>query len=127
MIKKQFLPYLLGILAICISFTATAHHSQSAYDKDKQIILSGTVKEFRWANPHVWLYVMVPDGKGGETEWSLEGGSISVLARNGWRAKTLQPGDHVRVFVNPNKDGSPGGGFLTVTLDDGSTYTIGVI
>ena len=118
---------LTGVLAMGGMTMASAHHSVSAYDKSKQVILNGTVKEFKWANPHTWLYVMVPDDKGGETEWALEGGSISVLARNGWRAKTLQPGQKVRVFVNPNRDGSPGGGFLTVTLDDGTTYSIGVL
>ena len=118
---------IVGLWALCATMTASAHHSESAYDKSKEIILSGTVKEFRWANPHVWLYVMVPDGEGGETEWALEGGSISVLARNGWRANSIQPGQHVRVFVHPNRNGSPGGGFLTVTLDDGTTYSIGVL
>ncbi|MGC3982405.1 MAG: DUF6152 family protein [Steroidobacteraceae bacterium] len=117
----------LVCLSLLIAGAVSAHHSESAYDKQKQVILSGTVKEFRWANPHCWLYVLVPDEKGQPVEWALEGGSISVLARNGWRAKSLNVGDHVRVYVNPNRDGSPGGGFLTVTLDDGTVYTIGVI
>lgn len=115
------------VLVLCALPAVQAHHSESAYDKQKQVILSGTVKEFRWANPHCWLYVLVPDEKGQPVEWALEGGSISVLARNGWRAKSLTAGQHVRVYVNPNRDGSPGGGFLTVTLDDGTVYTIGVI
>ncbi len=122
--------YTLVALTMCAVGAVTAvqaHHSESAYDKQKQVILSGTVKEFRWANPHCWLYVMVPDEKGGATEWALEGGSISVLARNGWRAKSLTAGQHVRVYVNPNRDGSPGGGFLTVTSDDGTVLSIGVL
>lgn len=117
---------LLGLLTLPATLSF-AHHSNSAYDKEKQAILTGTVKEFRWANPHCWLYVMVPDGKGGASEWSLEGGSISVLARNGWRSNSLKVGDHVRVFAQLNRDGSNGGGFLTVTLDDGQVLTIGVI
>ena len=106
---------------------ALAHHSNSAYDRTRNLTVAGTVKEFKWANPHVWLYVMVPDGKGGSEEWSFEGGSVSVLARNGWRAKSILAGQHVRVVAQPNRNGSNGGGFIKVIFDDGSYLHIGTI
>ncbi|HTP40240.1 MAG TPA: DUF6152 family protein [Steroidobacteraceae bacterium] len=115
------------VAGLAMSVCASAHHSNSAYDKSKQLIVTGTVKEFRWANPHVWLYVMVPNAQNGTDLWSLEGGSVSVLARNGWRASSIKSGDHVRVMVQPNRDGSNGGGFVSVTMDDGKVFTIGVI
>lgn len=121
---KKILALAVGIL---LSASVSAHHSNSAYDKSKQLIVSGTVKDFKWANPHVWLYVLVPNGQNGTDLWSLEGGSVSVLARNGWRASAIKPGDHVRVMVQPNRDGSNGGGFVSVTMDDGKVLTIGVI
>jgi hypothetical protein len=114
----------MGIFACAGS---SAHHSNSAYDRNKQLVVSGTVKQFRWANPHVWLYVMVPNGKQGTDLWSLEGGSISVLSRNGWRSDSIKAGDHVRVVAQPNRDGSNGGGFVSVRMDDGKVYAIGVL
>lgn len=125
---KRTLGATLWLLAVSMfAGPLQAHHSNSAYDRNKQLVVSGTVKEFRWANPHVWLYLMVPNAQGGTDQWSLEGGSVSVLVRNGWRADAMKPGDHVRVMVQPNRDGSNGGGFVTVTLDDGRVLTIGVL
>ncbi|MFT3905911.1 MAG: DUF6152 family protein [Steroidobacteraceae bacterium] len=124
---KRLLTGLFATGALIGAGVAGAHHSNSAYDRNKQLIVAGTVKEFRWANPHVWLYLMVPNAQGGSDQWSLEGGSVSVLVRNGWRSDAMKPGDHVRVMVQPNRDGSNGGGFVTVTLDDGRVLTIGTL
>lgn len=121
----------IGPLLLCLALAyvapSNAHHSNSAYDASKQLVVSGTVKEFRWANPHCWLYVLVPDGKGGSDLYSYEGGSVSVLARNGWHADSVKTGDHVRVVVHPNRDGSKGGSFQSIRLDDGRVFAIGVI
>jgi len=127
---RRLLSGLMTVLlmaCVAVSTPAPAHHSSSAYDKDKQLIVEGTVKEFRWANPHCWLYVLVPDASGATNLWSMEGGSVSVLARNGWRANSIRTGDHVRVMVQPNRDGSNGGGFVSVTLEDGRVLAIGVL
>ncbi|MGA3157275.1 MAG: DUF6152 family protein [Steroidobacteraceae bacterium] len=127
---RRFTVTLVSVLlaaSVLVAVPAAAHHSSSAYDKDKQLVVSGTVKEFRWANPHCWLYVLVPDGNGGTNLWSMEGGSVSVLARNGWRADSIKTGEHVRVMVQPNRDGSNGGGFVSVTLEDGRVLAIGVL
>ena len=41
-----------------------AHHSYAAFDRDKEVTLSGVVKEFQWNNPHAWIQIMVVDEKG---------------------------------------------------------------
>jgi hypothetical protein len=119
----------LAVIAVATAFTgvAIAHHSNSAYDASRQLAVAGTIKQFKWANPHCWLYLQVPDGKGGSDVYSFEGGSISVLARNGWHANTLQTGMHVRLVIHPNRDGSKGGSFQSARLDDGRVFAIGVI
>src|SRR5919106_5887235 len=88
-----------------------AHHSAAMFDDTKVMELTGTVKELQWANPHIWLQVIV-DEKGKKTEWSLEGGSPNSLSRQGWRATTFKPGDVVTVRLNPMKDGTPAGSFI---------------
>lgn len=98
-----------------------AHHSASMFDDAKVVELKGTVKEMQWANPHIWLQVIV-DEKGKKTEWSLEGGSPNSLSRQGWRATTFKPGDVVTVRLNPMKDGTPAGSFVGARWDaDGKT------
>ena len=69
------------------------------------------MKEVQWANPHIWIQVIV-ETSGQKIEWSIEGGSPNTLSRNGWRATTFRHGDTVAVRVNPMKDGSPGGSFI---------------
>ncbi len=88
-----------------------AHHAGIAYDHGNSVTVTGTVKELQWTNPHTWIIVMVPDGKGGEEKWDLEGTSINTLIRAGWTIKTVQPGMKVKLLVSPRKDGTPGGEF----------------
>jgi hypothetical protein len=116
-------------LGLCASLTASvgafAHHSMSMFDRDKIIMLDGTVKDFQWTNPHSWLDVMVPDGKGGSVEWGLELGSLNQLQRTGWKPVTLKPGDKIKVTLHPLKNGDPGGMLADVTMADGKVLSVG--
>jgi hypothetical protein len=109
---REHLP--LAIAAACFvaaALPAAAHHSGSMFDDEKVIELNGTVKALQWANPHIWLQVVV-EANGTVTEWSLEGGSPNSLSRQGWRSTTFKPGDVVAVRLNPMRDGAPGGRFI---------------
>src|SRR5215210_7140375 len=108
---KYAVAALLCAAAAFVAPSALAHHSAAMFDDGKVVELTGTVKEMQWANPHVWLQVVVDD-KGKKTEWSLEGGSPNSLSRQGWRSTTFKAGDVVAVRFNPMKDGSPGGNFV---------------
>jgi len=112
---------LIAIVGLTGSARVIAHHSAAMFDDTKVMELTGTVKELQWANPHIWLQVIV-DEKGTKTEWSLEGGSPNSLSRQGWRATTFKAGDVVTVRFSPMKDGSPGGNFIGAKFaSDGRT------
>ncbi len=111
---------MLAALAALATVAAQAHHSAAMFDDTKVVELHGTVKELQWANPHVWLQVLVGDG-GAVTEWSIEGGSPNSLSRQGWRSTTFTAGDVVVVRVHPMKDGTPGGNFVGAQFEDGHT------
>ena len=99
-----------------------AHHSPVAFETQKTVTLVGTVKEFRWQNPHTWIEVMVPDDKGQEVLWAIELTSPTYLIRAGWKSNTLKPGDKVTVVGRPLKSGEPGSAiFTSITLADGRT------
>ncbi len=116
-------------LALLASLTGTvgasAHHSMSMFDRDKTIVLDGTVKDFQWTNPHSWLDVMVVDDKGTPVEWGLELGSLNQLQHTGWKPVTLQPGDKVKVTIHPLKNGDHGGMLADVTMADGKVLSVG--
>jgi hypothetical protein len=98
---------------------AIAHHSFAAFDRDTRVILTGTVREFQWTNPHAWIQVVVTDDAGNEKEWSIECGSPNMMARHGWKSRTLQAGDRIALVMHPLADGSPSGSLVSVTLADG--------
>jgi len=99
---------------------AEAHHSNSAFYVTKVITIKGVVKEFKWANPHVWVIVTVDDGKGNKVDWKAEGRPPGILGRAGWTPKSLQPGDTVTIDLSPAKDNTTSGLIARVTKEDGT-------
>ena len=84
-----------------------AHHGNAIYDDTKGVMLTGTVTEFLWANPHSLLNFDVNDGKGNLVKWSGEVGPASEMTSHGWSKKLLKPGDEITVIMTVAKDGSP--------------------
>lgn len=98
--------------------TASAHHSFAMFDPAKVVTLQGKVKEFRWVNPHVSLFVDVAGPAGQAGVWSVELTSPGNLTRLGWSRQSLKTGDRVAIEINPLRDGQHGGGFRKATLLD---------
>ena len=97
---------------------ALAHHSFAMFDSARRMTLNGTVKEFRWVNPHSAIFVMVDGSDNPDKLWAVEMTSPSNLKRQGWTRTTLKPGDRVAVQISPLRDGRHGGGFISATLLD---------
>ena len=98
----------------------SAHHSNSAYQVDQIVTLTGTVKEWRWMNPHTWLYLTVKGEDGKAQEWAVEGRPPGILGRAGWNSTILMPGERVTVHASPAKNGDPEGIIARVTKADGT-------
>jgi len=107
-------------LLVLLPLAASAHHSFAIYDSTHQVTIEGTVKEFQWTNPHVWIHVMVKNDKGAEEEWAIECTSVNFLTRRGWSRQTFKPGDKVSITLSPLRDGSKGGSFRTVNTLNGA-------
>ena len=123
--RTGFCAAVLAILLIG-SPSVIAHHSFSAFNTEVEKTITGTVNRFEWTNPHTWVWVDVPDGKGGTVTWGVEGMSPNYLARRGWSKNTFRPGDKVTLTIRPMRDGSPGGMFVRGTLADGKPVTFAV-
>ena len=111
---------MLATLLLSVCLPALAHHSFAMFDQKKQVSIKGTVRQFQWTNPHAFIHVQVSDNAGGSDVWQVELNSPNNLKRQGWKSGTLKVGDVVTVVLNPLKDGSKGGLFVTITLPDGS-------
>jgi len=112
---------LTAVLCGVLGASMLAHHSPAAFDRTKEVTLVGTVKEFRWQNPHTWIEVEVPDEKDKSkvVVWGVELTSPTYLIRAGWKSNIIKPGDKVSVVVNPVRSGEPSGIFVSMTLADG--------
>jgi Family of unknown function (DUF6152) len=88
-----------------------AHHSFAMFDTEHPIEIAGTVREFRWVAPHTVLVVEVKGQDGTVEHWTLEGGTPSLLRREGMTATSLKPGEEIVVRVNPLRSGAPGGSY----------------
>jgi hypothetical protein len=111
---------LIATAVLLCAMPAMAHHSNSAYQVDQVMSVTGVVKEWKWSNPHTWLYLTVDDPKDGKVEWALEGRAPGVLGRAGWDRTVLKPGEKVTVHFSRAKDGSRVGIIARVTKEDGT-------
>ena len=122
MMRAVLSSLVLAAVLLCAR-PAHAHHSNVLYEVTKVVTITGTVKEFRWVNPHTWLYMTVDDGKGGKTEWKVEGRAPGILRRAGWKTTSLVSGETVTVDMSPAKDGTHVGIIARVTKADGTVLS----
>jgi hypothetical protein len=107
----------VALASLGLAPEAEAHHSFATFDSTKEVTVRGVVKEFQWANPHIWIQVLQPGAGGKTVEWSIEGGSPNGLKRQGWTGQSIKPGDKVEIVVHPMKDGRPGGSLVSITVN----------
>ena len=116
--SAKFLIAVAGLLAL--SAPMLAHHgSRISYDLTRMVTLKGTVTEYQWQNPHVYLKFDVQDADGQVTKWSAETYSPVVMTRSGWGRRTLKFGDKVTVTLWPTKIGTPLGFLAKLVHPDG--------
>jgi hypothetical protein len=101
----------------------SAHHSAIAYDRNADVELTGTIREFQYTNPHSWLYVQVVDKTGQTVDWGFEAEGPSTLLRAGIKVSLLKPGEKITVKGHPLKDGRPAAILVSVTKADGSVLS----
>jgi len=114
------LAFVFAVILI-LACPVQAHHSFAMFDKNRVVKVKGVVSKVEWTNPHVFIFVDVPDGKGGSTQYAVECNSPNVLMRTGWKANTVKTGESVSIDIYPLRDGRHGGLLDTVTLANGKT------
>ena len=109
----------LALGCVFLAGQAQAHHSFAMFDRTRDVVLKGTVREFQWTNPHSFIELEVVDTGGTVTGFAIEMNSPNNLTRQGWKSSSLKPGDKVLLTMSPLRDGSKGGLFQAVQLPDG--------
>ena len=104
---KHLLFGLTAGAALALPLASIAHHSAAVlYKLDQQITVEGTVTRFTLGNPHARIFLTVKAADGTAAEWMAEGGSRTVMLRNGWTGDEVKAGDAIKIIGNPSRDGS---------------------
>ena len=75
-------------------------------DLSGNIEVSGTITEFRFANPHAIVKFDVIGDDGEMQHWTAETTSPSILRRRGWSQNSFHPGEKITIQGLPSVDGS---------------------
>ena len=113
---------LLTAMALGVASPALSHHSHAMFDAGKDVSVTGTVTEYVFRNPHVFLYLAIPAENGEAVNYSIEMSNIPNMIRRGIGQATFKPGDKVTAKVHPLRDGRAGGNYVTIVTADGKLY-----
>src|SRR4051812_33225682 len=93
---------LVSALVVAAASGIAAHHSGAMFDRAKPLVLMGTVKEFRWVNPHAIL-LLETDATAGEASilWAVEFASPGNMTRMGWSRTSVNVREPIEVTVFP--------------------------
>ena len=87
-----------AVVAGMVAGSVHAHHSNDYhFDRNVDVTVSGTVKLFRFINPHSRLLIDVTGDDGSMVTWDCEMSGSNSLMRRGWTREVFQPGDEVVV------------------------------
>ena len=116
----------LGVISLLVTLTGShplfAHHGAASFDTSKKVTVDGTVTEFIWTNPHVYLKVDAKDEEGNMRHWVIEAQSVVNQANAGWTRTMFKPGDHVVIDVTPAKGDRPAGEFRGRIVINGQEF-----
>jgi hypothetical protein len=113
---------LAAVALIGVALEAAAHHSAVMFDDQKEVTVTGVVKEFQYTNPHSWLLVDVTNADGSVTTWGFEAEGPSTLTRAGIRRSDFAPGTKLTITGHPMKDGRPAAAWMNATREDGKKF-----
>lgn len=113
----------IGVLAAAGG--ARAHHSDSIYDKDRLVTVTGVVVRFEFVNPHDLIYLDVRDDQGNLRQWIVYGAAPMALAKVGWDRETIRPGEQLTITGYQRKDGRRGMLHLKIARANGKELPMG--
>jgi len=105
----------------------SAHHSQIEFNLDPAAIetISGTVTQYDFVNPHVYVYIETADADGSTALWELEASSTPNLIRRGWSGDSVTIGEELTIDIHPAKiSGRHIARIATMYFADGSRLAV---
>ena len=113
-----------GIAATLLTGVGLAHHGfTNHFHPDRERMIAGSVAEFRFANPHVLIWVDV-ESDGAVQRWKVEmGGTSGLLSSGRMSGDSLKLGDRIEVVGHPSRHANFELRANRVTFPDGREIT----
>ena len=92
----------LVVAFLALSGVVFAHHSRAHY-ANEELTTKGTVVEYKWRNPHVFVVWAVKDQTGNTKQWVGEMASLTSMIAEGMTKDSLKMGDEIAVIAFPSK------------------------
>lgn len=101
---RQFMKKLLLIsVSLIFPYSAESHHSSAAFNTQETIEVTGTISEYSFRNPHVYMTLLVSSPDGTVRNVEVEAGAGSVIAPLGFTRDAVSEGDVVTIVGNPGR------------------------
>ena len=113
---------LMVALLVLAPLVVEAHHAASMFEAEKEVTVTGVVKEFQYTNPHSWLLVDVMNKDGSVTTWGFEAEGPSTLMRAGIRKSDFATGTKLTITGHPMKNGQPAASWIRAVRGDGVEF-----
>ena len=97
---KFLLALALAASSVIASVPLFAHHGNASYDSTKTVTVKGTVTDYIWANPHVFLEVDAKDNSGKTLHWTIEAQNPLSQTEVGWTKNMFKPGDEAVSYTH---------------------------
>ena len=109
----------LAMSLLLTSHPVLAHHGFANFQMDQTSTIKGTVVDYELINPHVQITLKVEQEPGKAVDWNVEGVSLNMMVRAGFKKDSLKAGDTVSITGHPGKNGKPVLLLMKITFADG--------
>jgi hypothetical protein len=126
--------FVLGCsILLVLAAPALTHHSSAAFNTQEEVTVRGTIVEYSYRNPHVYMTLEVAKDDGSTVEMEVEAGAPSVLNPLGFTRDSVMVGEVVTVAGNPGRRNPeelmlgrelfrPDGSYLPLNISSRSVY-----
>jgi len=112
--------FALVVVLLMLGSVVSAHHSRAHYGTE-EATTKGTVVDYKWRNPHVFVVWDAKDQNGKTTKWVGEMASLTSMIADGMTKDSLKTGDEITVVAFPSKNpGSTEALIKKITKADGT-------
>ncbi len=119
MSNKRWILFGCAMGLILVSRPVLAHHGSANFQMDQVSTIKGTVVDYELINPHVQIFLKVEQEGGKAVDWNVEGVSLNMMVRAGFKRDSLKAGDTISVTGHPGKNGKPVLLLMKIMLADG--------